>query len=103
MARHGLVADDRDLGGWAQRCDPAAERGEDATADHDVVAARAERDVDDDGLARAYRRGHDARSPAAAGCCAAAAARWPASVSAISSTILSCGISRDWTVRSARA
>ena len=60
MARDRLVGDDRDLGAGPQRRDARAERGEQAAADHDVVAARAERDVDDDRIAGSQRRGHDA-------------------------------------------
>ena len=58
-----LVADDRQLRARAQLRDPLAERRELAAADHDVVAALAERDVDDDRIARSQRRGHDAVSP----------------------------------------
>ncbi len=51
VVRDGLVADDGDLGARSQRRDPLAERSEDTAADHDVVAALAERDIDQDRIA----------------------------------------------------
>ncbi len=98
-----LVADDRSLGARPQRGNPSSQRGQLAAADHDVVAALAERDIDDDRLAGTQRRSHGARSPSADGSCPASATPMrPASAVTISSTIRSCGTSRDCTVRSAR-
>ena len=44
----GRVGDDRGLGARAQRRDLPAERGDQAAADHDLVAAVAERNADGD-------------------------------------------------------
>src|SRR6266487_3315236 len=74
-------------------------RGQLTAPDDDVVAALAERDVDDDRIAGAQRRSHDRRSPSAGGPGIAQATRiCPASARTISSTILSCSTSRDCTV-----
>ena len=102
MLRYVLVADDGEPCTGPQLRDPLAERRELAAADHDVVAARAERDVDDDRIAGADGRGHE-RLPWIAPECGRAAQARRASTSTISSTILSCGTSRDCTVRSASA
>ena len=56
--RDMLVGDNRHLGAGPQRGDAAAERGQKVAADQDVVAARTERDIDDDRLTGAERRGH---------------------------------------------
>src|SRR5262245_8657048 len=105
VARNRLVADDRNPRARTQRRDPLPERIEHAATDHDIVAARTERDIDDDGLARPQWRGHDAQSPpaAAAAVTACAMRRCLANAPIISSTIFSCTTSRDWPVRSACA
>src|SRR4029079_4759535 len=91
--RDVLVADNGELGARAKLCDPLAERGKLAGADRAVIAARAERNRHDDRIARPQRRGHDGCSPF----------RVSPSATTISSTILSCGTSRDCTVTSANA
>ena len=50
MASHVLVGDDAHLGARPQRGDPRAERSDNATPDHDVVAAGAERDINNSGI-----------------------------------------------------
>src|SRR5580698_613089 len=92
-----LIADDDRFGAGAQRGDARAERSQKAAPNNDVIAARTERDVHGCRIA-ANRRGHP---PLPAG----AAGGWRNSSSAvmISVTIVSCGTSRDCTVRSASA
>ena len=102
--RHRLVADDGCLGARPQRGDPSAERCDEAATDDDLVAARVERDVDHDRITGAQGCGHDARSPPADGLGGShRTSIWAASPLTISSTIFSCGTSRDCTVTSARA
>ncbi len=99
-----FVADDRRLGPRPQRGDFFAQQCQLPAADDDVVAALAQRDVNDARIACAQWRGHDRRSPGAGAPAAAPATpSWPASELTISSTILSCSTSRDCTVRSANA
>ena len=77
MARHRLVGDDRDLASRPQRCDPLAERRDQAAPDDDVVGAVAERDIDDDRIAGAQRRGHGAVPVFRRGACGGDAAAQP--------------------------
>jgi len=51
MARHRLVGDDRSLGARPQRSNSLPQRRELAATDQDVVAARAERDIDEGQIA----------------------------------------------------
>ena len=97
-----LVGDDRDLAPGRSAAIRSPSVGEQAAADHDVVGALAERDVDRDRIAGAQRRGHGwlAARHASAPAPAAATVR---SAAMISSTIVSCGTSRDSTVMSASA
>src|SRR5262249_34344611 len=99
-----FVADDRSHGPRPQREDFLPQQRQLPAADDDVVAALAERDIDDDRIAGAQRRSHGRRSPCAGTLVVASAVpSWPASALTISSTILSCRTSRDCTVMSARA
>ena len=96
IACHGLVADDRDFRARPQRRNALPERGQYPAADHDLVAALAERHIDDDRIAGSQRHGHGARSPdAASAALSRPKPRWGASSLTISSTIRSCGTSRD--------
>src|SRR5439155_15071035 len=96
MAGDRFVADDRDPGIRPQRFDALAKRTDDAAPDHNVVATRPKRDIDDDGLAGPQWRGHDEQSPPAAVAGSAPAnPRCLASTLIISSTIFSCTTSRD--------
>src|SRR5688572_22535937 len=102
MVRNVLVGDDGNPGAGAQLRDALAERGKLAAADDDVIAAIAERNVNDDWIAASQRRGHDTVSPGVDASGAAPRGSGPAvSTATISSTILSCGTSRDCTVKSA--
>ncbi len=104
VARDRFVGDDGRLGTGTQGGNPLPERGEQAAADHDVIAALAEHDIDDDRVDRAQWSSHGAGSPLTH-CAKGVTARpmCPATAPRISSTILSCGTSRDCTTRSARA
>ena len=88
------VGDDRGLGAGLERLQATPERAEQPAPDHDVIRARAERDRHGDWIAAAQRRRHDAPSRGATR---------ERSAATISSTMLSCGTSRDATVRSASA
>ena len=84
--------------------DPFAERGQHAAADDDVIGAIAERDVDLDGIGMFQRGSHRTALATSAGDWAACPPqRWAWSASMHSSTILSCGTSREAMVRSALA
>src|SRR5262249_1159138 len=99
-----FVGDDRGLGAAPQRSNFFAQQGQLTTPDDDVVAALAERDIDDGRIADTQRRSHGRRSPSAGGTdIAQARPICPASALTISSTILSCSTSRDCTVISAKA
>src|SRR5262249_46871025 len=88
MARDRFVGDDRSLGARTQRGNFFAQQGQLTAPDDDVVAALAERDVDDDRIAGPQRRSHDRRSPSAGGAGIAQERRiCPASALTISSTI----------------
>ena len=93
MAGDGLVGDERHARAAAQRLDARAEAGEQAAADDDVIGARTERDLHHRRLTRTQRRGHDAVS----------APRCLGISAMISSTMVSCGSSRDCTVMSDNA
>src|SRR6476659_120126 len=98
VAHDGFVGDDRNLRPGPQRRDLLAQQSQQAAADVNVVAALAERDVDDDRVAGTQGRRHGSWPPSAQ-----ATPIRPASALTISSTIFSCMTSRDCTVRSARA
>ena len=51
VARHVVVGDNKNLGAGPQRRNPRAERGNNAAPDDDLIAARAERDFDESGIA----------------------------------------------------
>src|SRR5262249_38280089 len=98
-----FIADDRGHGPGPQRDDFFPQQRQLPAANDDVVAALAERNIDDDRIAGAQRRSHGRRSPCAAALAVASAVpSWSASALTISSTILSCSTSRDCTVMSAR-
>src|SRR5262249_39155181 len=102
--RYGPVNHDRSPGVGPYRRDPLAEGRELSAADHNIVTARPERHTDDNRIARAQRHGHGARpSCAVCGMLACAMPRRRASSITISSTMRSCGTSRDCTVMSARS
>src|SRR5262249_61390827 len=104
MARDRFVGDDRSPGARTQRGNLFAQQGQLTASDDDIVAALAERDVDDDQIAGAQRRSHDRRSPSAGGAGIAQERRiCPASALTISSTIFSGSPSRDLTGESAQA
>ncbi len=94
MLRHRLVGDDGGARAGAQHLDGFAELGDQPAADDDLVGARAERDRHHDRFMGRPRLGHDGFSalPVTSRCFATA--------SMISSTIISCGSSRDCTVTS---
>src|ERR1700742_3185298 len=98
MFRDGLVGDDGGAYAGPQRRHAGAERGQHIAADHDVIGAITQRDVDDGGVLF-QRRGHGA-APAEP-----VAASLPhnraCSAATTSSTIFSCGTSREAMVRSA--
>src|SRR5450631_3137005 len=97
---HGGVGDDRALGARPQRRDALAERSNQPAADDDIVGARPQRDRYHNRLGKlslAQRRGHGLPSAPAAmpsGFCSRAM---------ISSTMVSCGSSRDCTTMSESA
>ena len=93
MAGNGLVGDQRDTRAGAQRFDARAEAGEQPAADDDVVGALGQRDLHNGRLTGTQRRGHGAFS----------APRCLGISAMISSTMVSCGSSRDCTVMSASA
>src|SRR5262249_36605789 len=75
VAHDGLVSHDCDLRPGPQRRDFLAEQRQQAAADVDVVAALAERDVDDDRVAATQGRRHGSWSPSAGGDALAAPTR----------------------------
>src|SRR5215467_6185967 len=93
---HRLIADDGCFGARLERIRPRAQRSEQPTPDHDVVGAFAKGHLDDGGIAWTQRRGHGACVPieecGTPNLCASAAT--------ISSTMVSCGTSRECTVTS---
>src|SRR4029078_12354715 len=104
VAHDGFVGDDRNLRPGPQRRDLLAQQSQQAAADVNVVAALAERGVDDDRIGGTQGRRHGSWPPSArASGNAQAAPIRPASALTISSTIFSCTPARDCTVRSARA
>ena len=58
MFCHGAVGDDGGAHAGPQRGDARAERRQHVAADHDVIGALAERDIDRDGIGMFQRRGH---------------------------------------------
>ena len=102
MAGDRGVGDHRRLGARPQRRHAGAERGQRAAADHDLVAARTERDIHQNGFGCPHRDRHGTRSSTASGAPTSGVKR-AASAPTISSTIFSCGTSRDWMVISACA
>ena len=100
VAGNRLVGDERHARARPQRLDARAQARKQPAADHDVVGALGQRDLHHDRfgkLALAQRRGHDFASGAAA------MSRYRGSAAMISSTMVSCGSSRDCTVMSASA
>ena len=95
------IGHDRRLGARPQRRHALAERGKRGAADHDVVAARTKRDFHHDRFGHPQRHGHGAQVPSVTA--ATSGVRAAASAPTISSTIFSCGTSRDWIVMSACA
>src|ERR1700742_148660 len=95
MFRDGLVGDDGGAYAGPQRRHAGAERGQHIAADHDVIGAILQRDIDDGGVLF-QRRGHGATPTALF-----AAHSRACSAAMTSSTILSCGTSREAMVRSA--
>ena len=65
VAHDGFVGDDRDLRPGPQRRDLLAQQSQQAAANENVVAALAERDVDDDRIAGTQRRRHGSWPPSA--------------------------------------
>ena len=84
-----------------QRGDAPAKGLQHIAADDDVIGAVAERDVDDDGIGMLQRRGHVALN-ALEVCLDPSPHNQACKASRHSSTIRSCGTSRDQIVRSAR-
>src|SRR5262249_56105727 len=103
VARDRFVGDDRGLGARPQRGNFLAQEGQLAAPDNDLVAALAERHIDDGRMAGAQRRCHGRRSPSPGRPAAAqATCICPASPLTISSTILSCSTSPHCTLTSAK-
>src|SRR4051812_43095345 len=101
MRCYRAVGDDGGARAGPQCCDAPAQRLQHVAADHDVIGAVAECDVDNDGGGVLQRRGHDV-APIWSGVTTGAPPQSLAcSASMHSSTILSCGTSRDQIVRSA--
>ena len=99
------VGDDGGARAGPQLSDTGAQRWQHIAADDDVVGAVAERDIDRDRVGMFQRRGHRV-TPSAPGVACAAEAVPPVHsqvcrASMHSSTIFSCGTSRDQIVRSA--
>src|SRR5579862_4254193 len=97
MFRDGLVRDDGGAHAGPQRRYAGAERGEHVAADHDVIGAILQRDVDD-GRVLFQRRGHGATLTEVV---AAPPHNRACNAAITSSTIRSCGTSREAIVRSA--
>src|SRR5262245_53694846 len=97
-----LVGHDRGCCAGLERRNTRAELADDPPADHDVVGAIAECDVDDRRLACAKRRGHHGTAPAMLSG-TGRPARCSDSAVMISLTMVSCATSRDITVTSASA
>jgi hypothetical protein len=91
-ARDILVGDDRRLGARTQGRHACAERSQEPAADHDVIGARAECNIDDNRFVRTQRSGHGFAAPSTG-----------PKASRISSTITSCNTSRDSTMTRASA
>src|SRR2546429_931102 len=100
---HGAVGDDGGPHAGAQRGDAGAERLQHATADDDVVGALAKRDVDRDIGGMFQWRSHGVTLiPSVVGWAEGATAHSRARRASIhSSTMRSCGTSREAIVRSA--
>ena len=104
MARYDGIGDDRCGRARFELRKPLAQLGESAATDDHVIAAGAERDVDDRRLSGGDQGGRHALSPCAglrAG--ASSTASRPATAVKISSTMISCGTSRECTLASACA
>ena len=100
MRRNVFVGDDGDPRTRPQRGDAAAQRGQHAAADDDVIGALAECDVDHDGIGVFQRRGHRV-APTISPVVSLAPQRCRCNAAMHSSTIFSCSTSREAMVMSA--
>ena len=104
MRSHGGIGDDGRRRAGPQRRYPLAQSGESSAADDDVITASAERHVDGGRFARTHGSRHDdflscRRTPSGP----SPSSSRSASAARISSTIISCGTSRECTLASAWA
>ena len=97
----GAVGDDGGADARPQGGDAAAQRWQHVAADHDVIGAIAERDIDGDGIGMLQGRGHGVALSVFDASFVALPHSRPCSASMHSSTIFSCGTSRDQIVMSA--
>src|SRR5262245_47490972 len=98
MLCNGAVGDDSRPHAGPKRREAGAERGKDVAADDNVIGAIAERHVDNGDVGLFQRRGHGAAlTESGAGC----ERSLPCRAAMHSSTILSCGTSREEIVMSA--
>ena len=95
------VGDDGGAGARPQGGDAAAQRLQHVAADHDVIGAIAERDIDGNGIGMLQGRGHGVALSVFDASFVALPHSRPCSASMHSSTIFSCGTSRDQIVMSA--
>src|ERR1700760_2848173 len=99
MTCDGAIGDDCGPDPRPQRRDTLAERGQNVAADHDVIGAIAERNVYIDEVGVFQRRGHGTAPTLSPPWVARPPQSFSCSASMHSSTILSCGTSRDQIVR----
>ncbi len=97
---HVAVGDDGGPRAGPQRGDAPAQRPQHVAADDDVIGAIAERDIDGDRIGMFQRRGHGV-TPILSWVCVQPPHRKACRASMHSSTIFSCGTSRDQIVKSA--
>ncbi len=96
-----MVGDDGGTDPRPQGGDTGAQRRQYVAADHDVIGAVTERDIDNDGIGMFQGRGHGVALSAVGVSSAAPPQSQACSASTHSSTIFSCGTSRDQIVMSA--
>ena len=101
VPRDIAVGDDGGARAGPQRGDTAAQRLQHVAADHDVIGAVAERDVDGDGIGMFQGRGHWVALNVFDASFVPLPHRKACKASMHSSTIFSCGTSRDQIVISA--
>src|SRR5260370_5436920 len=101
MVRDIAVGDDGGAYAGPQRGDTPAQRLQHVAADHDVIGALAERDIDRDGIGMFQWSGHFVALSVLDRLFAPLPHNRACSASMHSSTIFSCGTSRDQIVRSA--